>query len=202
MSTAGVRSRRCYKVGVVPPTCDGSAHTRKCKLLKRSWNLLARFVRLNGSRMKALWLSAILMAAPFAGCGVPGEEEKALEELNVNSRYTVESVQVMGLRSVKISESLRHEIDGVIGAKLDHPALEKLANRIKAELHVPAVAIKVNRGTEPDHVIVNFEVSGVRDHDLDLKVTKFGRGTVEKPGTPIRRRPLEGPQFSRARPGW
>ena len=36
----------------------------------------------------------------------------------------------------------------------------------------------------------------------DLKVTKLGRGTIEVPGTPIRRRPLEGPQFSRARPGW
>ena len=36
----------------------------------------------------------------------------------------------------------------------------------------------------------------------DLMVTKPGPCTVEVAGSLIRRRPLEGPQFSRARPGW
>jgi hypothetical protein len=128
--------------------------------------------------MDLLWLIrrsilfTLVAAAPIASCGVT-EDSKTLEELNVNSRYTVESVQVLGLPSVKISNALRGDLDKVVGAKLDHSALERLAARIKKELLASDVAIKVSRGIEPDNVIVNFEITRSREQDFDLNVAKF-----------------------------
>src|ERR1700722_10546270 len=96
---------------------------------KYKWNPMATAVRLRKPRMRALWLSAVLIALPLVGCGgAPDENESNLQEVNVNSRYIIESVHVMGLRSVRISKPLRAEIDQVVGAKLDHPELEKLAD--------------------------------------------------------------------------
>jgi hypothetical protein len=128
--------------------------------------------------MDLLWLIrrsivfTLVAAAPIASCGVT-EDAKTLEELNVNSRYTVESVQVLGLPSVKISNALRGDLDKVVGAKLDHSVLERLAARIKKELLASDVAIKVSRGIEPDNVIVNFEITRSREQDFDLNVAKF-----------------------------
>jgi hypothetical protein len=122
--------------------------------------------------MKVLWLSALLVTAPFAGCGTPGEDETNLQELNVNSRYTVESVHVMGLRSLRISEPLRSEINRVIGSNYDDSVLEKLAGRIKTELHASDVKIRTVRGTAPNHLIVDFEVKA-HEQPVDLKLTKF-----------------------------
>lgn len=117
-------------------------------------------------------LLALVVAAPLAGCGIP-DDDKNLQELNVNSRYTIESVHVSGRRGVSISEPLRNELDRFVGSKLDHSALERFADRIKKELHVSDVAIKVSRGIEPDHVIVNFEITKSHQQDFDLNVAKF-----------------------------
>jgi outer membrane protein assembly factor BamA len=116
--------------------------------------------------MKTLCL-AVALAIPLAGCGVPDDEEQ--KTLNVNSRYTVESVHVMGQLSVDISDPLRLDLDKVVGEKFDRTALEKLADRLKHELHGAHVDLKVTRGTDPDHVIVNFEVK----QSFDLKLAKF-----------------------------
>ena len=119
-------------------------------------------------------LVAILMtlATPLAGCGLPDDDERAARELDVNSRYTIESVQVSGERNVTISDPLRLELDKVVGAKFDHSALERLADRLRSELRVSDVKVNVTRGTEPDHVIVNFEVKS-REQKFDLNVAKF-----------------------------
>lgn len=116
---------------------------------------------------------AMVLVAPFAGCGVGDDEEASLQDLNANSRYTVESVHVLGLRSVRISGSLRHEIDKVVGARFDDPALKRLADRIRKELRVSDVAIRVSRGAQPDHVIVNFEVTGSFEQNFDVNVAKL-----------------------------
>ncbi len=115
----------------------------------------------------------LTLATPLAGCGLPdGDDEKAARELDVNSRYTVESVQVSGQRNVTISDPLRLELDKVVGAKFDHSALERLADRLRNELRVSDVKVNVTRGTEPDRVIVNFEVKS-RAQNFDLNVAKF-----------------------------
>jgi hypothetical protein len=93
--------------------------------------------------------------------------------LNVNARYTVESVRVTGWRVKGISDGLRAEIDHLMGEKLDHPRLQALAQQIKSELHVVEVAVKVAKGVTPDSVAVTFEVPRSHQQDVDLSVAKF-----------------------------
>src|SRR4051794_31999254 len=79
------------------------------------------------------------------------------EDVNVNSRYTVEKVDVSGRLSARISHELRQELDSVVGQKLDHSVLERLAARMRHDLRVQNVAVRVRRGEVPDHVTVEFE---------------------------------------------
>ncbi len=124
--------------------------------------------------MNKLLLAAIICSIPLAGCDVNDpDDEKALQDLNVNSKYTVESVQVSGQKNWRISAALRKEVDKMVGSKLDYPALNRLAERIKKELHVPAVAINVAKGTVVDHVVVDFEVPKEREQPLEVNVAKF-----------------------------
>jgi hypothetical protein len=122
--------------------------------------------------MNKLLLAAIICSVPLAGCDVP-DDEKALQDLNVNAKYTVESVQVSGQKNWRISDALRKEVDKMVGSKLDYPALDRLADRIKKELHVPAVSVTVGKGTVADHVVVNFEVPQAHERPLEINVAKF-----------------------------
>ncbi|HWZ33655.1 MAG TPA: BamA/TamA family outer membrane protein [Bryobacteraceae bacterium] len=124
--------------------------------------------------MKTLWLTALVLAAPLAGCNVPDDDEKISQELNVNSRYTVENVHVSGEKlKLRISDPLRTDLDQMVGQKLDDSKIKRLAERIQTELAAVRVDVKVTRGNEPDHVIVNFEVAKSRRQDFDMNVTKF-----------------------------
>lgn len=123
--------------------------------------------------MTKLWWMAVLAAGVLAGCNVTDDDEKSAQELNVNSRYTVESVTITVQHNLSIPDPLRTELDSFVGTYYDHSALEKAADRIKKELRVTDVSIKVARGNEPDHVIVNFEVTRSNEHMFDLNVGKF-----------------------------
>jgi hypothetical protein len=89
---------------------------------------------------------------------------------NVNARYIIESVNVLGSQTKVLSSSLRAELKQVVGANLDSTRLDKLASRIKDELRVAKVKVHVTKGTAPGHVLVNFEVA---KKPVDLKVDKF-----------------------------
>lgn len=130
-------------------------------------------MRLSGARMTKLCCLAVLAAGMLAGCNVPDDDEKASQDLNVNSRYTVERVTITGEHTISISAPLRSELDRFVGTQYDHTALEKVADRIKKELRVADVAIKVERGHEPDHVIVNFDVARAPEHTFDVNVGKL-----------------------------
>lgn len=127
--------------------------------------------------MNKLLLAAILYAVPLAGCDVPDTpdrtDEKSLQDLNVNAKYTVESVEVSGQKNWHVSEALRSEFDKMVGSKLDYIALDRMADRIRKELHVPAVSVNVGKGTVPDHVVVNFEVPKAHAQPLSVNVAKF-----------------------------
>ncbi len=97
----------------------------------------------------------------------------AQTDINVNSRYTVESVEISGGNQNRISRSLREDIESLVGKRLNQESLEKLARRIRTELHARLVAPKVTRGTESERVIVLFDVKGKRySRDLDLSVPR------------------------------
>jgi hypothetical protein len=93
--------------------------------------------------------------------------------MNVNAKYTVESVEVSGQKNWHISDSLRAEVNKMIGSKLDYQALDRLADRIKKELRVPSVSVNVGKGTVPDHVVVDFEVPKAHEQPVELNVAKF-----------------------------
>jgi hypothetical protein len=133
---------------------------------------MASRVRFLTPLMNKLLLGAIICAVPLVGCDVR-DDEKVLQDLNVNARYTVESIQVAGQKNWHISDALRSEVNKMVGSKIDFAALDRLADRIKKELHVPAVSVNVEKGTVPDHVVVNFEVPKEHPHPVTVNVAKF-----------------------------
>jgi Omp85 superfamily domain len=112
---------------------------------------------------------APLMAAPSDQNGSDGPQQV----VNVNARYTVESVNVLGGSNRSLSHSLRAELDHVVGQKMDHPRLEQLAGRIKKELQVADVSVHVAKGSRQDFVTVTFEVTKGTERAVDLEIAKF-----------------------------
>src|ERR1700761_874105 len=114
--------------------------------------------------MKRLFLLAMVVIAPlFGGDG---------EDPNVNAKYIVEGISIAGWKNL-VSTPLKSEMDQVVGGNLDHSKLDQLASRLKHELHVAEVAVKITKGSMPDHVLVTFEVTKTKEQTFDLKVAKF-----------------------------
>jgi hypothetical protein len=103
--------------------------------------------------MRLLWLASVLWSSLLLA-GTPEQD------LNVNTRYTVESVELAGDNPPGISTGLRGELTRLVGAKLNPAALDDLATRIRQELHVRAVTHRLLRGQTPEHVRVVFVVRG------------------------------------------
>jgi len=123
------------------------------------------------ARMKTLLLVALAAIALIAGCATVADETEA-SALNVNSRYTIESDHVMGLRAEKVSDPIKSELDSLQGEKLDDSRLKRIAERIKHDLHATDVSVSVKRGSVPDHVVVNFEVKK-HEQPVDVNLVKF-----------------------------
>jgi len=110
-----------------------------------------------------LWGSLLLAGSPE-------------QDANVNTRYTVESVELSGDKPADISTGLRSELVRMVGEKLNPSALDDLARRIRRELHVRAVSHRVLRGQTPEHVRVVFDVRG-RPARFEASVPKFLYGS-------------------------
>ncbi len=82
----------------------------------------------------------------------------ATSDLNVNSRYTIESINFVDQRDYKLSTSAMEDIRQLIGAKVDTEALDRLAQRIRAELRAHEVTFKLTRGAAPEEVKVLIHV--------------------------------------------
>ncbi len=94
-------------------------------------------------------------------------------DYNVNSRYTVESVEVSPETArAKMSRALREELDKVAGQKFDPASLERLRWRIRSELRAPSVIQKVAKGAQREQVKVIFEIVRRRT-GADMNVPKF-----------------------------
>jgi hypothetical protein len=87
-------------------------------------------------------------------------------DLNVNRRYTVDSVSVAGKGwrtnvadpNDRLSNGLRKDLLALVGQKLNTGLLDGLADRIKKELNAREVTHHIFRADTPDHVRVEFEV--------------------------------------------
>ncbi len=92
---------------------------------------------------------------------------------NVNSRYTVERVDISDNGMSRISRTLQEDLTRLIGEKLDPQKLDQLARRVKKELNARFVQQKLVRGTQPEQVIVLLDVKGRRHPtNFDIKIPK------------------------------
>jgi hypothetical protein len=126
--------------------------------------------------MKHAWLGCFL----FGSLLFAGTQDS---DINVNTRYTVDTVIVAGKgwktdlvsdrdQNQKMSSGLRRDLAALIGQKLNPSALDSLATRLKKELAAREVSRHVLRGDSPEHVRVEFEVRPYRG-DVDANLTKF-----------------------------
>jgi outer membrane protein assembly factor BamA len=124
--------------------------------------------------MKYAWLGCLIWGS-LLFAGTQGSDT------NVNARYKVETVIVSGNgwstdiaaeRNDKLSSSLRKRISGLIGSKLNPPALDDVAKRLRTEFHARTVTHHVLRGATPEYVKVVFNISE-RDTHFDVSVPKF-----------------------------
>jgi hypothetical protein len=79
-------------------------------------------------------------------------------DLNVNSRYTIESINFVDHREYKLSTSSLEEIKRLVGAKVSSEALDRLTARIRGELRAHDVTFKLTRGAQPESVRVLIQV--------------------------------------------
>jgi hypothetical protein len=103
--------------------------------------------------MKCAWFATLVGVVALSAAGQQST-------VNVNSRYIVERVEISDGLKTRISRTLREDLEKLVGEKLNPAALDKLARRIRTELRARHVTEKVSRGTQPERVIVLFEVTG------------------------------------------
>jgi len=84
------------------------------------------------------------------------------DETNVNSRYTVESVEITGASEARLSRGLREELRRYVGQRFSPEAFAKLSGRIREELKARLVSPKLMKGTAPESVRVVLDVMGRR----------------------------------------
>lgn len=116
-----------------------------------------------------IFLAVALLAGPALTTARPRDEAS---ELNVNSRYTVESVNVAPQRDYKLSGAVLADMERLVGERLNIDALNRLSRRITEELRARSVSFRVYRGAEPARVRVTFEVEK-RPTDFDLSLSKL-----------------------------
>ena len=89
-------------------------------------------------------------------------------DLNVNSRYTVESVDFAGQRHYRLSSAVLDEMRRLVGSRLNDEAVKRLAQRLRAELRAHEVTFRLVRGDNPESVKVLFAID-----KQTLTVSKF-----------------------------
>ena len=120
-----------------------------------------------------LLCAACTFAIPAVAEDAPDPDGgNAVDEANVNSRYTVESIDIAVHHDYALSQPVLHQIHGLVGTKLNFEALSGLARAITREVHARGVSVRVMRGSEPEYVRVILDVNEGRSR-FDVSVPKF-----------------------------
>jgi outer membrane translocation and assembly module TamA len=98
---------------------------------------------------------------------------------NVNSRYQVERVSIVGVSEATVSQALRDDMQTLVGNKYDPDAAEALARRLRKELHEYSVSVKAKRGEKRDAVTVVFEVERIRERSFNVTLAPFLYSTTD-----------------------
>ena len=75
---------------------------------------------------------------------------------NINSRYTVERVEIDGIPDADVSQDLRDELQTLVGQRLDHRAAERLAERLRDAVPGYDIGRRVERGERRGQVRLIF----------------------------------------------
>ncbi len=81
---------------------------------------------------------------------------------NVNSRYTVESVEFPPKYQRKLSTPVREEMGKLVGIKFSQEAVDRISRKIRAELRGYRVVQKITKGTNPESIRLVYEVLRAR----------------------------------------
>lgn len=76
---------------------------------------------------------------------------------NINSRYTVESIEINGIPDDEVSGQLRAQLQALVGVPLDHDEAERLVEELEAEHPRYRVHRRIARGIERGRIRVVFE---------------------------------------------
>jgi len=133
--------------------------------------------------MKLALLALLLAAATLfgqSGAADTADETpaQAQTDLNVNSRYTIESISFTGERHYRLSTSAIQEMQRLIGSKLSTDAVVRLAGRIRNELRAHDVTFKLTRGGAPECVKVLLAVDKSAGN-FDLSIPKFAYNSTQ-----------------------
>lgn len=105
--------------------------------------------------MKHLVIAALLLAS----CGgLRAQDAPTAPDTNVNERYRVESVDVVGVPKSRLSAALRGEMQALVGEHFKEDKLDPILNRLIRDFPEYTVTRKVSRGEKPDHVKIVFEM--------------------------------------------
>lgn len=126
---------------------------------------------LSCSGMKLLPLFVYLATATWVCADVP-ESVPESTGINVNSRYTVESISLSPNADYRLSGFVTQELDKLVGERLNVDALGRLSQKITQELKARRVTFRVSRGQQPAHVRVTFEVER-QETNFDVSLSKL-----------------------------
>ncbi|HWR49945.1 MAG TPA: BamA/TamA family outer membrane protein [Bryobacteraceae bacterium] len=102
--------------------------------------------------MKHLVTTALLLAS----CG--GLRAQDPPDTNVNERYRIESVDVVGVQRSRLSSAVRGQMQALVGEHFKEDRLDPILDRLLKDFPEYTVTRKVSRGEKPDHVKVVFEM--------------------------------------------
>src|SRR5687768_15240319 len=119
----------------------------------------------------ACTIALLLSTAGFSTARNQDSSVNVEPVVNVNSRYTVESIELVPERK-SLSSSLRGAMQNMVGQKLDQQVLNDLAKRIRKELRLDNLMQRVVKGTQPEHVRVIFETKKPRG-GFDVNLPKL-----------------------------
>jgi len=132
--------------------------------------------------MKLAWLPFVAAATlsaqnwpiqPLRSGNEPSATESA-SDVNVNSKYIVESIHFIG-HPYQLSRAALTEMQRLIGARLNTEALNKLTAHLRGELRAHSVSFKIHRGDQPGTVTVLLAV----DKRFDLSIPRFAYNSSE-----------------------
>jgi outer membrane protein assembly factor BamA len=84
-------------------------------------------------------------------------------DANVNSRYTVERVEVHGFDESRLSASIRNEMKELVGSKLDQQKADRIQHEMEDALRPRhSVSRRTEKGSDRQFIVVVYEIHPVR----------------------------------------